>query len=296
MVKIPHFFKAGSRLGTPNPPYRQKKVNFGVEDAPDSILDNGFLNHFKSHKIDNFSFPKPEDIHPDNLFSEIVSSYTNFQKFTNQKIKDNETQVVIGGDDSVTLPSILAVLERISDINRFGYIRFDSHADMNLYKKSPTKNFHGMYMRPLYGNFDIPEINRIVRSKIKPQNSIFIGNLDLDEEEKKFFRKIKIRNMDRKDLQDSERIRKLIADFSQRMNHIHISIDIDVFKKKAAPATGIPAINGLLEKDILPVLIILREQKNLSFDLVEVNPRKKGAQKTIKLAQKLISILIKDVQ
>lgn len=295
-MKIPHFFKAGSRMGTPNPPYRQLQVNFGVEEAPDFILDDDFLTRFKSYSINSFSFPKPEDVGTKHLMTEIVSCYVNFQNFINQKIKDNQIQVVVGGDDSITLPSILAVIERIDNVNRFGYIRFDSHADMNLYKESPTKNFHGMYMRPLYGNFDISEIDKIINHKIKPENSIFIGNLDLDLEEKKFFRKIKIRNISKKDFYDPKNVNKLIAEFTKKMNHIHISIDIDAFDKSIASATGIPAVNGLLEEDIFPILRLLSRQKNLSFDLVEVNPKKKGAGKTIALAQRLILTLLKDEQ
>lgn len=293
-MKIFHFFKAGSRLGTPNPPHRQKDVNFGVEDAPDFILEKNFLKHFKFSKVDTFLFPKPEEIEPKNLMSEIASVYISFKNFINQKIGKNEVQVVIGGDDSVTFPSVLAVLERIKNINNFGYIRFDSHIDMNLYKESPTKNFHGMYMRPLYGDFDVAAINKIVSKKIKPENSIFIGNLDFDKEEKEFFEKIGIMNINKKDLKKNKEIKNLIAKFLDKMEHIHLSIDIDIFNEKIAPATGIPAPNGLFEKDILPILKILKKQPNLSFDLVEVNPRKRGAKKTVRLAQNLILKLIKD--
>ncbi len=186
-MRFPHFFKAKSRLGTHRPPYRQKGINFGVEEAPDFILSESFIKKFPQAKIDTFDFPKPEEIEEKLLFSYIANYYGGVKKNINRMLTNGQTQVVIGGDDSVTLPSILAVLERVGGSKNFGYIRFDSHADMNLFRESPTRNFHGMYMRPLYDSFDIPEINNIVDFKIKTENSIFIGNLDLDSEEKIFF-------------------------------------------------------------------------------------------------------------
>ena len=70
------------------------------------------------------------------------------------------------------------------------------------------------------------------------------------------------------------------------------SFDIDCMDKSEAPATGIPAERGLFLKDIEPYLKIISKHPNLSFDLCEINPKKKGAAKTIKLAQKiLLSVL-----
>ncbi|MEK7502057.1 MAG: arginase family protein [Patescibacteria group bacterium] len=290
-MRIPHFFKAGSRLGTQNPPYRQANVNFGVEKAPDFILTKYFLSKFSNYKLDSFDFPLPEEIDSENLFSIIATHYSDMKSQIDTLLKTNETQIVIGGDDSVTFPSILAVLERVNP-QRLGYIRFDSHGDMNLYKDSPTKNFHGMYMRPLYGDFDIPEISNLVNSKLKPGNSVFIGNLDLDPEEKLFFEKVKINKVDKKRSFNLKRAIDFTSKLVEEMSHIHISIDIDAFDESIAPATGIPVENGLLKEEVFPILKILRNSQNLSFDLVEVNPLKAGAYKTIALAQQIIFSLV----
>lgn len=292
-MKIPHFYKARSRLGTHRPPYRQKNINFGVEKAPDFILTSDFISKFQKAAVDTFDFPLPETIKPVGLFSVIANYYAGVKKKIIKTLRPGETQVIVGGDDSVTFPSILASLELVNT-EKFGYVRFDSHADMNLYKDSPTKNFHGMYMRPLYGKFDIFEIENMVDNKLKPENSVFIGNLDIDPQEKIFFEKIGINKIDKKKSFDRNEAIGIISKLVEQMHHIHISIDIDAFDKNIAPATGIPADNGLTRKDISPILDILKKANSISFDLVEVNPLKPGASETISLAQEIIERLLKN--
>ena len=196
--------------------------------------------------------------------------------------------MVIGGDDSVTFPSLLATLDRFGD--NFGYLRFDSHADMNLYKSSPTKNFHGMYHRPLFDNFDIPEIADLVKRKIVPQNVLFIGNLNLDSEEAQFFKKSQFRNIDGNQIKKKSPLAEVVK-FISSFKYLHVSFDIDALDNSVAPATGIPAVNGLLWKDCVPIIRIIRE-KVIAFDLVEVNPKRRGAMKTISVAQKILATIL----
>lgn len=301
MRKI-HFFKAKSRLGLLNIPHRQKELNIGVEDGPDSILTKNFLaslrakrsnlsNSFENFKISEFIFTKPEDIEPNNFNNILAQNYQSFKNFIIDNLSNDETQVVIGGDDSVTFSSLLATIERFG--NKFGYIRIDSHPDLHLYKTSPTKNFHGMYHRPLFDSFDIPQIVKLVNLKLRPENTIFIGNLDINPEEKDIFKDLKFKNINGRDFASKqENVNKYVNKFVKSFSHIHLSFDIDALDKTIAPATGIPAENGLLIDDVLPILKIISQHPSISFDLVEVNPKKSGAAKTIKVARKILQSLL----
>ena len=60
-----------------------------------------------------------------------------------------------------------------------------------------------------------------------------------------------------------------------------------------ASATGIPAKHGLVWKDLEPILQIIKSYPSFSFDLCEVNPKKKGGDKTIKLAQRILETVLK---
>jgi arginase family enzyme len=291
MRKI-HFYKAKTRLGILYRAIHQKTLNVGVEKAPDAILTKDFLSKFKC-TVSEFVFPKPEDISKESYLNILSNKLTEFKILINKTIEHNETQAVIGGDNSVTFCSVLALLERVDDSKRVGYIQFDSHGEMNLYKTSPTKNFHGMYLRPFIDNFDIPEIKKLVNFKLPTQNLLFIGDLKLDAEEKRFFIKSKFTNLNRRDvLKNKKDAYRKIEDFIDKFEYIHVNFDVDVFNEKEVLATGIPSKDGFMLEDLLPILKIVSKHPNLSLDLSEVNPKKIGAEKTIQIAQKLLSTLL----
>lgn len=293
MMKIPHFYKAKSRIGLKNPPIHSTKLNIGVEDGPDAILPESFLASFKSCKVGGFNFSLPEDIDPNQFYQVLASEIEIFKSLINDSLADGEIQVVIGGDHGITLPSVLATIQRIADIKSLGYIQFDSHGDINLSSSSsPTDNFHGMYVRPLVDQFDIPEIGVLVNQKLPVQNMLYIGNLDLDPGEEEFFRKHKIKKFNKQQIAKNENI-SFLQNFINSFRFLHVSFDIDGMDRKEAPASGIPADNGLFFKDILPLLKIISKHPDFSFDLVEVNPKRRGSPKTIKLAQEILkSVLV----
>src|SRR5581483_2120570 len=117
-----HFFKAKSRLGLIAAPINQSEQNFGVENGSNKILDDKFLKQLSSFEVSNFEFPLPENVLPSDFWPTLAESIRIFKDFLNSELKSNQKQVVIGGDHSVTLPSVLAVLERIKDPNELGYI------------------------------------------------------------------------------------------------------------------------------------------------------------------------------
>jgi arginase len=296
-----YFFKAKSRIGLKNKPLHQTQLNIGVEEGPDAILNSEFLSNFSNSKVAEFEFPKPEDI-PDSEFNQVlVESIKGCVSLLDSRLRGNDKkniQILVGGDHSVVLPSILADLERFKDPNQIGVLHIDSHGDINLYHQSPTKNFHGMYLRPLFDNFDIPEIDDLVPVKIPTSNLMMIGNLDLDPGEKEFLEKNNVAVFPLSRLPRSDKIGPLndeiykIKSFINKFNHLHISFDIDVFDQTLAPATGIPAKKGFLWEDIEPILEIIKNHPSFSFDLCEVNPKKKGGVKTVKLAQKILETIL----
>ncbi len=292
MSVTPHFFTANSRLGMINVPYRGTKLNIGVEDGPKSVLSEDFLRHFANPKVTAYKFPLPKDIQESDYPKIIARLSKKFAKLINASLSSNETQVVVGGDHSVALGALLAVFTRIDPASA-GYIQFDSHGDVHLFKTSPSGNFHGMWLRPFLGEFDNPEIASIVPFTLKPGQIMFIGNLKLENEEKEVFASRKIINITSRDLaKDRQESLSRIKDFIEKFNHIHISFDIDVFNKELVNATGTPAENGFQPNEVFDVLDILARAKQKSIDLVEVNPHKENSQATIEIAQKVLLKLI----
>lgn len=296
MARIPNFFKVKSRIGLTNPPIRHSEFNYGVEDAPEQIIVDSFLQNFQNYEINEFEFKPPEDILKENYWREVAAELNEFKELVNGKMSEGQTQVVLGGDNTVTLSSLEAVIERIGDPAKVGYVQFDSHGEMHKSLTSISKNFHGMYMRPFFDKFDVPEIDNLVPGKMSTAQILTIGDIIFDgenTEEEQFYKDNSIWNIRRENfLTNKEQIISQITEFLSRFEHIHINFDIDVFHRSVSEATGLPEDGSWYKEEVFAILEILALQKNLSVDMVEINPKKEGAEKTVALAQEILLKLL----
>ena len=286
----PHFYNLRSRLGTTNVPYRQKNINFGVENGGDAVLTKEFLQNFPDSAIDEFNFSKPENVSKKNYFDTLAKELKAAKDLILSSLGSDEMPVVLGGDNSISFSPLVATLEKYKP-NRVGYVRIDSHPDMNSIKVSLSGNFHGMWMRPFVDSFEEKKISNLIKNKLTLYQLLFIGNLDIDPGEKEFFTgKSQVFSPDYL-RENKESVLMNLEQFANIYNHIYLRVDIDGFDDSVAPATGIPAKKGLLFEDIQEVLDKVKEQL-VCVDLVEVNPQKKGVAQTVKLAQDILLRLL----
>ncbi len=291
-MKTIRFFKAKSRLGLINPPYRSTDMNVGVEDAPDAILSPEFLAQFHHAPTVSYDFPKPEEIDKEQYQDIIATSSIVFAQLISVNLKPGETQVTIGGDHSITFATLLALQNRF-DLSEIGYIQIDSHADIHLFKTSPTGNFHGIYVRPFVDELDSQPINSLVKTRLLPQNMLYIGNLDIEEEEQRFLKAKHIPVYSREDIiTNKQLVLSKVHKYIKRLKHIHVSFDIDAFDHTEVSATGIPAPHGIFLKEIIPFLALLSHSPSLSIDLVEINPKKNAPEKSIEIARQVLINLL----
>jgi len=248
--------------------------NIGVEDGPNAVLSQDFLEDYPNHKLISYTFPTPEAITKE-LYPHAIAEHSDkLAKLISQNLGSSDMLVTVGGDHSVSFSSLLTVTQKFKDV---GVIQLDSHADINTFASSPSGNFHGMWMRPFLGRFDNEEIDALVPNKLSPQHLLYIGNLDLDPEEQRFIKKNNIKIISRKILVEKpHRARDFLLGFLSTHDHIHVSFDIDVFDMSIAPATGTPR-SGLFPKNVFPLATLIASHPGLSIDLVEVNPKKEGA-------------------
>ncbi len=291
-MKIPHFFKAKARIGLTHPPVRQKEFNYGVEDGADAILTKEFLAGFPDAKVDSFFFSDPEKIEPGDYVTELVKELGWFKEQINQSLKDQELQIVVGGDNTVTFSSLLALLERVKNISKIGYIQFDSHGESNSFEGSDSKNFHGMYMRPFFDTFDIEAVNHLVPNKLKPEQAIFVGDMVLDGDEPQFFKAKKFKTLEyREYCKNKSAFQKFLKEFLDRYEYVHVNFDIDVFHRSVAGATGIPEDGKWMKAEIFEILMIISQHPQISFDISELNPTRPGAERSIKVAQEILKLI-----
>lgn len=288
----PHFFKAYSRIGLTHAPIRREEPNIGVEDGSSAILTEEFLENVGEYTLTEFTFTRPEDIEPKEYIQTLTDELVNFKNKINQNLKGSELQLVVGGDNTVTFSSLLAVIERVKDVQKVGYIQFDSHGEINSFEGSDSKNFHGMYMRPFFDNFDIPVIDQLIPHKMNPDQMFVFGDQVLDGDEPEFYQKNSLHSITFEEyVQDREKINDQLKNFLKKYDCIHINFDIDVFDASVAGATGIPEDGRWMRDEIFELLNIIKSHPNISFDLSEINPQREGSERTVKLAQEILKLI-----
>lgn len=282
-------FNLSSRLGMVYKPYGgNEELNIGVEDGGEAILTNEFRQSLPEHKVIEFTYSNPSNI-PEIESLPVFTRETQEAKNILLRLSTgDDIQITIGGDHSTSLASVLATLERHQN-KKVGYIQIDSHADLHLVKTTPSGNIHGMWARVFMDEFDFLPLNSIAPNKISPENVLYIGNLDIQKEEEDFISNNKILNISKKSISKKYSI---VEKWITQFDHIHVSFDIDSLDSSFAPATGIPAVDGLTKNQALKLIEIIKNHSSFSFDLVELNPKKDGAEQTIAFAQLLLCKLL----
>ena len=114
----------------------------------------------------------------------------------------------------------------------------------------------------------------------------------MDEEESEYFKIHRLENINRSDyLENKEAVISKIKAFLEEYEHIHINFDIDIFDQNIAGATGIPG-DGRWGSEVFEILKFISTHPSASLDLAEVNPKKEGAEKTIKLARQILKTIL----
>lgn len=204
------------------------------------------------------------------------------QRVYNTKKKLDYNCLTLGGDHSVAIGSVLSSINKRQDT---GVIWIDAHPDINTIRQSKTKRVHGMplsFITGLEGTWRWT--NKL--DKLNFNDLYFWGIRDIDNYEKNIIKQNNIFNT--MNFQD-------IIEVCNKYKNLHISLDIDAIDPTYMPSTGTPVKKGLKMKNILSFIEYLKtENKNVSLDIVEFNPKKgsyKEQQKTFNNLNKIISYL-----
>jgi arginase len=171
-------------------------------------------------------------------------------------------------------------------------IWIDAHSDMNTPETTPSGNIHGM---PLAVSLGIGE-RRLVRiggfsPKILPNNVALIGIRDVDKQEAetvKHYRDLgmQVYTMSEVDKQGIPRIiSRILNDFKHRIDHIHVSFDLDGVDPEYASGVGTPVEGGLSYRESHLLMEMVADSGCMSsLEMVEVNPILDNRNETAMLA------------
>lgn len=201
----------------------------------------------------------------------LYTYYEELYILAKQILNQTQRSIFLGGDHSIAISTIAAVLENKTDT---GIIWFDAHGDINTPDSSPTGNLHGMPLAYLTGLVEEKKGFSWLKTKLDPKKIVFMGVRDLDSGEKNTIAELGIKIISVEDIQ--KRGGEYAIDRAlEYLNcpNIHLSFDIDGIDPQYTLATGTPVDVGVSMKDCLDMLKRLKDLSVVkSMDIVEINP------------------------
>jgi len=184
----------------------------------------------------------------------------------------------IGGDHSMAIGTIAGISSycRKNKLT-LGVIWIDAHADMNTEETTPSGNIHGMPLAASLGLGNEKLVKLMGFSpKLKPENCTLIGIRSIDRLEKVIIKKLKIPVYTMSDI-DKLGIHRIIVrvlkQFREKVDHIHISFDLDSVDPSVAPGVGTPVPGGLSYRETHLLMESIAECGCMSsLEVTEINP------------------------
>lgn len=265
-------------------PNKLGQLKNGVQKTP-SYLKKILKNDFYEVKCNNCvnQITQNKSIH---LSKNLINLYNANNMFPGRKIN-------IGGDHSMSIATVAESLNRYPQ-NELKVLWFDAHPDINTYKSSKSKNFHGMSLSYLSG-ISRSEYFPFIKKKLNLENLLYIGIRDIDEYERNFIKKKKINYITCSEINTNpEKSLQNILNFIED-DPLHISFDVDCMDPNLLPCTGTQSENGLNlnVKHILDSLIdnniVNMDITEINFDLGDQNDRDKTLKNTLYLFDKYLN-------
>ena len=203
--------------------------------------------------------------------------------------------LVLGGDHSIAIGTISGVATYARKRRKkLGVFWIDAHGDFNTPESSPSGNIHGMPLAVCTGLGPrlLTRVGGALR-KVDPRNVAIIGLRTLDKGERDNLIKygVKIFTMEEIDKYGIHRVMKsVLQQVGKKVDHVHVSFDLDSVDPVYAPGVGTPVKGGLDYREAHLIMEMVAESKKMtSLELVEVNPiidnRNQSAEFAVELVQ-----------
>ncbi|HAT1883194.1 TPA: formimidoylglutamase [Legionella pneumophila] len=170
---------------------------------------------------------------------------------------------------------------------KLGIINFDAHFDLRPYKKGE------------FGNSGTPfsQIATYCEEKKMPFHYCCIGVQKFGNTPSLFekAKELNVSYLSAEDLYEQSQAWQIafLDDFILNLDHIYLTICLDVFAESYAPGVSAPQALGLSPWQIIPLLkYLIQSGKVVSLDIAELSPPLDSEQKTARLAALIIAELL----
>lgn len=259
----------------------------GVDMGPSALRIAGLNNKLEKlgYKVEDIGDIKIEIMERQKIknpklkyLDEIVRTSKKLADKVEKVLASGDFPLCIGGDHSMALGTISGIASFCKKKRlKLGVIWIDAHSDMNTDETSPSGNIHGMPLSALMGLGHNTLKNFLGFSpKLHPENCALIGIRSIDEAEKLIIKQLKVPIYTMNDI-DKLGIHRIIAkvlkQFREKVDHIHISFDVDSVDPSVAPGVGTPVPGGLSYREAHLLMEVIAECGCMSsLEVAEVNP------------------------
>lgn len=247
----------------------------------------------------NIEVPQAEETPENNplpVNAHFLPQVTTVCERTYEKIrecwKQDEFGLFIGGDHSISIGTVAAAAQQ----DKVGVIWVDAHTDMNTPQISPSGNIHGMSVAVLLGEGaeSLVSIGG-AGAKLKPEQVAYVGvrSVDNDERDLVHAQGLTVHTMRDVDEHGVRGVAEQVLEQFKKMDHLHVSFDLDSIDPRFAPGVGTPVMGGLTYREAHLLLEILADSgKVRSMDVVEINPILDTTNRTAELAVEMVLSLL----
>ncbi len=228
------------------------------------------------------------DIQPPEVYSientklkylpQIAKACEDLASAVETSLDNDEFPMVLGGDHSMAIGTIAGIASHCRKYKkRLGVIWIDAHTDINTPDTTPSGNIHGMPLAVSLG-IGAEELTSVGGkfTKLEPHQIGMIGLRSIDEGERKLIKKLKIEAYTMTDL-DKQGVHRIIAKMLNAMrakvDHLHVSFDLDSVDPSVAGGVGTPVPGGLTYREAHLIMEAIADTGYMSsFEIAEVNP------------------------
>jgi agmatinase len=191
---------------------------------------------------------------------DIDSALDAVQAGVSELISRRERLLILGGDHTISLPTLRALHQRYGPIS---LVHFDAHLDTwDTYFGAPYT--HGTPFRRASEEGILDPAGAF---HVGIRNSIFSAS-DLADDAAMGFR---ILSTDDVAEMGAQAVARRLAE-ALAGRPVHLSVDIDVLDPAHAPGTGTPEAGGLTSRELFSIVRGMRGLDVVSADIVEVSP------------------------
>ncbi len=280
--------------------------DFGCEDGPEKAQINKILHKLRHLGIEGkcrgalgiqFLGNHEEVTEKEQSLPFLIEGLKRLFNHVKHALEQTYIPVVIGGDHSSAMGTWAGVASTMEKRQKLGLIWIDAHMDAHTPETAENGKWggwwHGQPVASLLGegSKDIRNISNR-KQTIAPDNLTLIGVRSFEPAEKAFLRqhKVKVYYMDDvKEAGFDAIFKKALARATDGTDGFGISIDLDAFDPKDAPAVSTTEKDGLRIKNVIPTLKSIGHHPLFkALEFAEFNPHNDVENKTAALMANII--------